>query len=354
MIKNKNKHFGVRSLCLFLCLMFIFGVFMSVTAFASSPTKNKYEGLMLIPGGQTFGVKFNMAGIMIVGFCDVDTDGGNVSPGSSSGLKTGDIITKVDGQSFSDSNDFMSLVDKSSGKNLLLTLRRGVDEKTVTVSPVLSKSEKKYKLGICVRDSGAGIGTVTYIYPKTYSFAGLGHGICSGDDGKLLPMNRGIVTDVNVCGVKRGVAGTPGEIKGIFGNQKTGTLVGNTQCGVYGMFAYCPKDVSSPIPVGTRGQVKSGKAYIMCTLDESGVGKYNIEISSVKYDERGSKCFTVKIKDQALIDKTGGIVQGMSGSPIIQDGKLIGAVTHVMINDPTVGYGIFIENMLDNMPELLR
>ncbi len=352
MIKNKNKHLTVRLLCLFLCLIFVFGMCMSLSVGAAS--NNKYEGLRLIPGGQTFGVKFNMSGIMVVGFCDVDTKEGNVSPAVRAGLKAGDIITKIDGEVPRDTNHFISIVDKSSGSDVCLTLDRAGSERTVTMSPKLSVSENKYKLGLCVRDSGAGIGTVTYIYPETYSFGGLGHGICSGETGKLIPMSRGVVVDVNVCGIKKGVSGAPGEIKGLFGSEKTGTLVGNTACGVYGMFASRPKNVGEAIPVGTRSSVKPGKAYIMCTLDGEGVGKYNIEINSVKYDERGSKCFTVTVKDQRLIEKTGGIVQGMSGSPIIQDGKLVGAVTHVMINDPTVGYGIFIENMLDNMPELLR
>lgn len=353
MIRNRNKHSGASAICLFLCLLFVLSVCMGVTVGAAR-SQNKYEGLTLIPGGQPFGVKFNMAGIVVVGFCDVDTKDGNICPASAAGLRQGDIITGVDGQAPKDANHFISLVDNSSGKSLSLTFTRAGAEKSIKLMPGFSESEQKYKVGLCVRDSGAGIGTVTYIYPKTYAFAGLGHGICSADSGKLIQMTRGIVTDVTVSGVKKGVPGVPGEIRGIVGNNKAGTLVGNTDCGVYGMFSKCPDDAGKPMPVGSRGDVKSGSAYIMCTLDGEGICKYNIEISSVKYDEKGSKCFTVTVKDEKLIEKTGGIVQGMSGSPIIQNGKLVGAVTHVMINDPTIGYGIFIENMLDNMPEVLR
>ena len=354
MIKNKNKHFAASAICLFLCLVFALSMCMGVTAGATSRSQNKYEGLKLIPGGVPFGVKFSMAGLIVVGFCDVDTGNGNICPASKAGLKAGDIITQIDGQSPKDANDFIRIVDESSGRSINVIFTRAGVEKSIRLSPKYSVSECKYMLGLCVRDSGAGIGTVTYIYPETYSFAGLGHGICSSDSGKLIEMTRGIVSDVTVSGVKKGVAGVPGEIKGIIGTSKVGTLVGNTDCGVYGMFSKCPAGVGKPIPVGLRDEVKSGAAYIICTLDGAGACKYNIEIGSVNYSEHGSKCFTVTVKDQKLIDKTGGIVQGMSGSPIIQNGKLIGAVTHVMINDPTVGYGIFIENMLDNMPEVLR
>ena len=347
MIKNKNKHFAASAICLFLCLVFALSVCMGVTVGATSRSQNKYEGLKLIPGGIPFGVKFSMAGIVVVGFCDVDTKDGNICPASQAGLRTGDIITKIDGHEPRDTSDFISLIDGSSGKSIAVTFTRAGAEKSLRLSPKYSVSEGKYMAGLCVRDSGAGIGTVTYIDPETYSFAGLGHGICSADSGKLIKMTRGVVSDVTVSGVKKGVVGVPGEIKGIIGTNKLGSLVGNTDCGVYGMFLKCPEGVGKPIPVGLKSEVKSGAAYIICTLDGNGACRYNIEISSVKYDECGSKCFTVTVKDQKLIDKTGGIVQGMSGSPIIQNGKLVGAVTHVMINDPTVGYGIFIENMLN-------
>jgi len=354
MIENKNKRLMVRSVSLFLCMVLALSVFFAVYGGASTKVSSKYEGLTLIPGGQAFGVKFNMAGIVVVGFCDVDTKNGKICPASSAGLREGDIITAVDGQTPGDTNGLIAIIDQSKGKSVNITLIRAGQEKNFKISPQYSVSENKYKAGICVRDSGAGIGTVTYIYPETYSFAGLGHGICNADSGKLVQMTRGYITDVTVSGVKRGVCGVPGEIKGVFGTQKTGTLVGNTDCGVYGMFSNCPECVSGAIPICLRSQVRSGKAYIMCTLDDDGIQKYDIEISDIKHDEKGSKCFTVTVKDQRLIDKTGGIVQGMSGSPIIQNGRLVGAVTHVMINNPTVGYGIFVENMLDNMPEVLR
>lgn len=352
MIQIKWKQRVSRLLCLLLCLALCVGGG-AVFASAASREQSKYAGLKLIPGGEAFGVRFDMAGVLVVGFCDVDTKGGNVCPASQAGLREGDVIKSVDGKQMQGAGALVDAVSSAQGNEVSVTFNRSGVEKTVRISPEYSVSESKYKVGVCVRDSGAGIGTVTYIYPSTYSFAGLGHGICSSD-GRLVQMTRGAVCDVTVSGVKKGVAGTPGEIKGIFGTHKLGTLVGNTSCGVYGMFSECPCDESQAIEIGTRGEVKNGSAYIMCTLDSEGIGRYGVEISSIKHDEHGSKCFIVTVKDEKLIEKTGGIVQGMSGSPIIQDGKLIGAVTHVMINDPTVGYGIFIENMLDNMPEVLR
>lgn len=330
MVQIKWKQRAQRYICLLLCLaLCVAGG--AVFASAASKEQSKYAGLKLIPGGMAFGVRFDMAGVLVVGFCDVDTKSGNVCPASQAGLREGDVIKSVDGKQMQGAGALIDAVGQSEGNEVSVTFNRSGVEKTVKICPKYSVSESKYKVGVCVRDSGAGIGTVTYIYPSTYAFAGLGHGICSSD-GRLVQMTRGAVCDVNVSGVKKGVAGTPGEIKGIFGTQKLGTLIGNTCCGVYGMFSECPSGASEAIEIGTRSEVKNGSAYIMCTLDSDGIGKYGVEISSIKHDEHGSKCFIVTVNDGKLIEKTGGIVQGMSGSPIIQNGKLIGAVTHVCVN----------------------
>ena len=160
-------------------------------------------------------------------------------------------------------------------------------------------------------------------------------------------MQRGQVTDVTVSGVDKGEAGTPGAIKGYFAPGKIGSLLGNTECGVYGIFTAIPPEATDKLPLGSRAEICEGDATILCTLDNGKVGCYTVRITSIDREATGSKCFTLKVTDPALIEKTGGIVQGMSGSPIIQNGKLVGAVTHVMINDPTTGYGIFIENMME-------
>ncbi len=229
-----------------------------------------------------------------------------------------------------------------------MTLRvlRGEETLQLSVTPVLSASEGIYKTGVWVRDSGAGIGTVSFILPESGYFVGLGHGICDADTGDLMKIGRGNIVDVTVSGITKGLSGTPGELRGFFNAGKTGMLLGNDECGVYGIFSTPPANMGEPIPLGLRGDLKEGEATIYCTLDNNKREEFKVEISSINRAATGGKCFSVKVTDERLLEKTGGIVQGMSGSPIIQNGKLVGAVTHVMIGDPTMGYGIFAENML--------
>ncbi len=319
-------------------------------------------------GGMPFGVKFYTEGILVVGFCDVDAAGQTLNPARDAGLKLKDVITRVNGEVPTNAEALTAAVEASGGKPVSLTVKRTsgtnsvaarsgnrrTQELTVSVTPAFSTSEGRYKTGLWVRDSGAGIGTVTFIVPGSHAFAGLGHGICDGDTGELVAMGRGQVTDVTVSGVEKGVVGAPGAIKGYFAPGKTGTLLGNTECGVFGLFAALPSTATQKLPVGHAAEVHEGDATIMCTLDDGRIGTYSIRISAIDARATGSKCFAVTVTDSKLIEKTGGIVQGMSGSPIIQDGKLIGAVTHVLINDPTTGYGIFLDNMLHDMPDLLR
>lgn len=348
-MKNiKNKSNFRRALTFVLCAAMMLSLTVGLFAIrpAAAETVYKYEGLKLIPGGIPFGVKFSTEGVVVIGFCDVEGVPKSQNPAYAAGLRPKDIITKINGAEIRDAAELTRTVEDSGGKNISLTYKRDGAEKTISLTPLYSKSEGKYKTGIWVRDSGAGIGTVTYIFPETAEFAGLGHGICDGETGKLIPIERGVVLDVTVSGIKKGVSGAPGEIKGYFGSVKRGTLVKNTDCGVYGMFSQLPEGVGEAIEVGSRRDVECGEAEILCTLDDGQRHSYKIEINEINLDAKGSKCFIINIKDPELIERTGGIVQGMSGSPIIQNGKLIGAVTHVMINDPTVGYGIFIENML--------
>ena len=318
-------------------------------------------------GGMPFGVKFYTEGILVVGFCDVDvtSSGGgcrNVNPAKDAGLKMRDVIVGINGEPPLCAASLTQAVEESGGKPITLTVKRCVapaakrsgnsqpkiTELTLSVTPVKSVSENRYKTGLWVRDSGAGIGTVTFIMPDTCVFGGLGHGICDGDTGELIPLQRGQVTDVTVSGVERGEAGDPGAIKGYFVPGKTGSLLKNTECGVYGVFAGRPASATRKLPVAKKAELREGDATILCTLDTGKVGEYKVKITSIDQTAKGSKCFTLTVTDPTLIEKTGGIVQGMSGSPVIQNGKLVGAVTHVLINDPTAGYGIFIENMLNS------
>ena len=347
----------------------------AVTAAADGPSQKRESALpdQVYVGGMPFGVKFYTDGILVVGFCDVDvTSGGggtrNVNPARNAGIRMRDVITAVNGKPPAGAASLTKAVEESGGKPVTLTVKRyasprggakkpaetDATELTFTVTPAFSASENRYKTGLWVRDSGAGIGTVTFILPETGAFAGLGHGICDGDTGKLIPMQRGQVTDVTVSGVDRGEPGAPGAIKGYFAPGKIGSLLGNTECGVYGIFTNLPPEATSKLPVGTREEIGEGDATILCTLDNGKVGRYTVRITSVDKEAVGSKCFTISVTDPALIQKTGGIVQGMSGSPVIQNGKLVGAVTHVLINDPTCGYGIFLDNMMREMPGVLQ
>ncbi|MBE6671602.1 MAG: SpoIVB peptidase [Ruminococcaceae bacterium] len=313
-----------------------------------------FTDITLYPGGMPFGVKLYTDGVIVVGISGVETDSGKKTPATDSGLKIGDIIVSINGKAVNTTDEVSSAFEQSGGNKLELTVKRDGKEIPIYISPVFSKADNMYKAGIWIRDSTAGIGTVTFISPKNNSFAGLGHGICDVDTGDIMPLRKGTVVDVTINGINKGVAGNPGELKGTFIPGKIGSLIGNITCGVYGMLSEkLDTSHSEPLKIGLKDELKTGKAEIYCTVNDK-LDKYSIEIIKIGNKNDEQKNFVIKITDKRLLDTTGGIVQGMSGSPIIQNGKLVGAVTHVLVNDPTKGYGIFIENMLKNMPELFE
>lgn len=350
------KHFYRGAVCcLLLCILLCGALSIGTSATAHGIAKSKIDAsaLELIPGGIPFGVKFTTDGVLIVGFCDIQTGAGNYNPARDAGLKLRDILTHINNEEITSADDLTAKIEASGGAALTVRFTRGGKSEEVQLTPVCDESGQ-YKTGLYVRDSGAGIGTVTYFVPGTGAFAGLGHGICDVDTGELMPLHRGNVVHVTISGVNRGTAGTPGELRGYFGTGKDGTLLGNTSCGVYGLYRQIPACVpQTTCRIATRDEIHEGAASVLCTLSSNERREYGINISAIDHDATGSKCFTVKITDEALLEETGGIVQGMSGSPILQDGKLVGAVTHVLINNPTVGYGIFIENMLGQMGDLV-
>ncbi len=353
MIKTRKNQNGSRVFSVVLCIVLSLCIIASFFTISGAAVQNKrdYRNMEVILGGVPFGVKFSTAGVVVVGFSDIDGLPKTQNPAYLAGLRPKDIITKINGKSICTAEELTKKVEGSEGKAISLTYRRGSSEKTVDITPSYSNSESRYKTGVWVRDSGAGIGTVTYIMPDTLEFAGLGHGICDGETGELIPMSSGVVMDVTINSVKKGVSGVPGELKGYFGTKKTGTLYSNTDQGIYGKFSELPSGCGDKVKIGTRNELCEGEAYVVCTLDTGKREKYKIDISAVNRESDNSKCFVIKVKDERLINITGGIVQGMSGSPIIQNGKLVGAVTHVLINDPATGYGIFIDNML-TMPSM--
>ena len=350
-MKNRLKRIPRRALGALMCLVLMLGLCVGALTVTASAARERtvYNNMKVILGGIPFGVKFNTEGVMVIGFSDIDGTPKAQNPAYLAGLRPKDIITKINGERLTDAAQLTTTVENSGGATVSLTYMRGGVEKTVNISPIYSESESKYKTGVWIKDSGAGIGTMTFIIPKTNEFGGLGHGICDGETGELIQMSRGVVLDVKINAIKKGVAGTPGEIKGYFGTQKLGALTQNTGCGVYGKLSSVPDKCTREISVATRNEICEGEAYLVNMLDGDEPVEYKINVRHINRDAEGSKCFVIEVTDETLIEKTGGIVQGMSGSPIIQNGKLIGAVTHVLINDPTTGYGIFIENMLSQM-----
>lgn len=339
----------ISRLTTFVCLLAVLFLFTSsgeglgkTARFLPAAASAETEEIKLIPGGMVFGVRFFTEGVLVVGIPE-----GSQSPAYAAGIRVNDVIIKVGGAKISDAEGLSRAVNSSEGKAIEFICRRGDREFSASVTPRLEESG--YKSGIWVRDSGAGIGTVTFIDPKTGLFGGLGHGICDADTGKPMPLGRGVLLGVSIGGIKRGASGDPGEIRGSFRQEKLGAVTGNTDCGIFGIYSEIPKSLYGAIPIAHKNEVKGGAATILCTLEDGVTREYKAELSSIDTSAEGGRCFTVKITDPELIKQTGGIVQGMSGSPIIQNGKLVGAVTHVLVSDPTRGYGIFIENMLEAM-----
>ena len=305
----------------------------------------KYENVSLIPGGTSFGVRLLGEGVCVVGLSDVTVGGKNICPAALAGLQPKDLILEVGGKKVRTVESFKRAVEETAGKTVTVVYKREGKQCSASLTPVADESGR-YTVGMWVRDSASGIGTVTFIDPETGAFGALGHGICDGESGELLPLSRGVVTEAVITGIEKGQRGVPGELKGYLKSEKKGALDKNTGCGIFGYLIETPKAAS--IPIALSSKVHTGEATIRCTLDDGKTGDYKIEITEI-HGQSENKSFTIKVTDERLLAKTGGIVQGMSGSPIIQDGKLIGAVTHVLINDPTSGYGIFIENMLKEM-----
>lgn len=303
----------------------------------------------LIPCGDTIGVKLYTDGVLVVGVSEFESaDGKVVAPAKKAGMKTGDLIKKVNGKNVKKINEFIKAAGESEVVKIIV--QRGDREMTFKIQSQTSKEDNSKKLGIWVRDSTAGIGTMTFYDPEKGTFGALGHGITDIDTGDIMPSVYGEVTNANIVAVKKGEKGIPGELQGVFINNDIGEILENTKYGIYGKLAN--KSImtgKSLMEAASKDEVHEGKAYIMSNVDGQSVKKYDVEIQKIiRQNDLSTKGMVIKITDKSLIERCGGIVQGMSGSPIIQDEKIIGAVTHVFVNDPTRGYGIFIDTMLKN------
>ena len=298
--------------------------------------------------GELFGLRLFTEGIIIVGIDEVKTAKGNISPARKAGLQKGDVIISIDNVKVKSCNEVSEIIEKSSGRVMKLKCSRKGKTFETDFRTAYSETEGKYKAGIWIRDSAAGIGTMTFFDPQRKTFAALGHGVCDVDTGEILPVFEGDIVKADVNGCYKGQKGKAGELCGVFSSESKGVLYLNSKCGVYGELFSLP-ETDTLYPVAFNDEVKKGKAQIVSTVDEKGPQLYDIEITKISEENSEDKNLVIKITDDDLLSKTGGIVQGMSGSPVIQDGKLVGAVTHVFINDPTQGYAIFSRTMLQKM-----
>lgn len=303
------------------------------------------EKVMVYVGGYPLGFTLSCSGVVVVAS----------SNETAKNILAGDIITHIEDHKISSAEQILKLINTKdyAGKNLTLTVLRKGNPLKVTLTPIFDNTLKLYKLGLWIRDDAAGVGTLTYIRADNKRFGALGHPVCDIDTGSVMPVSDGNIFKCSVVGYKKGIKGNPGELKGLF--LRTGKMLGeldkNNGFGVFGTFGddYIAGYNEELVEVASKSEIKTGKATLRCTIDGLTPKDYEIEIVKAYFqNKKDNKSMFIRVTDKELISKTGGIVQGMSGSPILQNGKLVGAVTHVFVNDPTKGYAVFAEYMTDN------
>ena len=297
--------------------------------------------------GEVFGIKLYTDGVIVVGIQEVQTDSGKKSPSGSAGIEVGDIIVAIDGENVYTSDQVQSILGANNGGSFEVKIKRGERYRDYTVTPVYCEREGCYKAGMWVRDSTAGIGTITFYNKQSGIFAALGHQINDIDTKEIMPMLDGEAVKATVSKIEKSTRGTTGSLECDFTNQTLGKLLTNTDCGIYGAYAEV-SECAKEYPVAAIQEVKKGKATLISTVEKGQPKKYEIEITHIGFNENNrEKNMIVKVTDKDLIDKTGGIIQGMSGSPIIQNGKLVGALTHVIVGNPQKGYAVFAQTMAE-------
>ncbi|MED1122978.1 SpoIVB peptidase [Bacillus atrophaeus] len=309
--------------------------------------------LKVIPGGQSIGVKLHSVGVLVVGFHQVNTEEGKKSPGESAGITAGDIIIEMNGQKIEKMSDIAPFIQKAgkTGESLDLLIKRDKQKIKTKLVPEKDEAEGMYRIGLYIRDSAAGIGTMTFYEPKSKKYGALGHVISDMDTKKPIVVEDGEIVRSTVTSIEKGTGGNPGEKLARFSSDRNiiGDINRNSPFGIFGTLNQTIENNISDkaLPVALSNEVKEGPAEILTVIENDKVEKFNIEIVSTTPQKfPATKGMVLKITDPKLLKKTGGIVQGMSGSPIIQNGKVVGAVTHVFVNDPTSGYGVHIEWML--------
>lgn len=300
-------------------------------------------------GGYPLGITIDGDGVTVIGLNEFFNAEGNLCcPALQAGVEINDVIVELDGRKIFNSSKLSEIAGFSNGKEMEIKFLREGELKISKITAQRDLTAGQYRLGLWTRDSSSGIGTLTYVR-KNLKFGSLGHPICDGN-GEIVACKNGGIFSCSINGVEKGKRGAAGELKGSFSFEKRlGTLYLNNKYGAFGTFNSLPSFCKNLIEVADVSEVKPGKAEIFCTLDDNTRQSYEIEIvKASKQSAKGDKGMVIHVTDSRLLEKTGGIVQGMSGSPIVQNGKLVGAVTHVFVNDPTRGYGIYAKWMLEN------
>ena len=332
---------------------FIFSVIFISIIYGIMSTQNntlvdaKVTDELVIPSGRTVGIKIDVGGVMVLGFSDIrDKNGDKACPARESGLKPGDIITSADGQEINVIDDLIYIIQNSAGDPVKLKYTRDGKENATELKAVYSVEDNGYRMGMWVRDATSGIGTVTYVNPDTGEYGALGHPVTDADTGEAVKVGEGNIYPSSILGINKGSRGSPGELIGMITEENSiGSIDKNNTFGIFGtgdeLTGY-----KKPVPVASRTEIHEGEGTILANIDGNTVEEYTLEIQKIRVNSFDNRGLVIKITDPELLEKTGGIVQGMSGCPIMQNGKLAGAVTHVFVNDPTKGYGVFAELML--------
>lgn len=332
---------------------------MEFKLFGALPVKNlnvtRIEDIEVVPIGKIIGLKLYTDGVLVVGKSEIeDSEHNMIKPYEGAGINEGDTIVSINNEKVESIETLKRIVNNSKGKNLNITLLRNGTTFTSSIKPIESKN-KEYKLGLWVKDAATGVGTMTFYEPFSQSFAVLGHGITDSDTDTLINIDYGELVTSKVISIQKGKTESPGEIKGtILNQQKIGTVNKNTQFGIYGNLENLTSlniDTSKSMKVASRDEIAIGEAKILCSLDTNNKAEeYSVEIEKIYYDnDYNNKSMLIRITDENLIEKTGGIIRGLSGAPIIQNGKFIGAITNVLVSNPEIGYGIFADLMIKEL-----
>lgn len=331
---------------------------LNLDLFGTIPVKeidvNVIPRTTVIPSGELIGVKMYTSGVLVVGMSEIEgKDEKMYKPYLDSGIEEGDMIVEMNSEKITNTDELINVVNESNGNEIEIKYVRSDETITTSITPIKNE-QNEYKIGLWVRDAAAGVGTLTFYEPSTGNFAALGHGIVDIDTGGILHIANGELVTSKLVSIKKGIKNEPGEIKGsIDGGQTIGEITKNTNFGVYGSVNNRANlDFTNAVEyeVALRSEIKTGEAEVICELEDGQKSTYKIEIQKIytsnNYD---NKSMLIKITDERLLEKTGGIIQGMSGSPIIQDGKFVGAITNVLVSDPTTGYAIFGDLMIKQM-----